>query len=287
MTDKEFVKHFIEVEKDCDKGVLHQVINCMDEKMAERIIDEYEKNEKEPTSEAYSFLTWRRYVRKPVEMENFHKNERVDELLERYATVIGKEMEPVRDALRTRFDYMSFAEQKKVVRAFLTRGYVNDMVYCCKVMNDAHWKKEYLDILEPFFVRMITHNTKKAYVVAKVIVRHSSQEFIRESIGRLDYEGVRGDLMMTLQVLLMACKEDPKKVLKQAKLEPDDYVYVMAKRGKKVSEEEARMALDVTMDGPLTADRVRVMSWAVAQMGYLEVLLDFAERLKRKREKVL
>lgn len=277
MKNEQFVRHFISVESLCDKDVMRQVMNFMDDESADAILAE---NGGE-WSENYSYLAWKRGARKSLD-KSFHKNETVDELLALYLNPKSKKVVYARDCLWRRFSFLSFEEQCKIIDTFMKRGYVHDLVNCCKRMvDDEYWRDEYREIVEQFYLRTLEVNTRNSYPVAKIVARHSSQEFIKACIEMLDDEEMC-DLEDVLQVLLIGCEEHPDMVLKNVKLTPDRYAYVMVKKGQRISEEEARMALESTLsDQHVSKEDIKIMCWVVAQMGYLDLLLDFGTEVER------
>lgn len=282
MKNEDFVRHFIAAEKECDEVVLRQVMNFMDDVSADAILEE----NSDPWSRNYSYLEWKRNNKKPLD-RSFHKNETIKRLLTWYLDPKSKKVDYARKTLCERFPYLSYEEQCKIIDTFMHRGYVHDTVYCCRyLVEDEYWKEEYREMVERFFLNTLTGNTRNSYAAAKVVAHHSSQEFIRECIEMLDDEDMdeNSDLYDVLQVLVIACEGHPYKILKHAKLTPDRYAYVMVKKGLRISEEEACEALEkVLSENYVSKSEVRIMSWVVAQMGYLDMLLDFGVRMKKSK----
>lgn len=285
MDTDQFVEKFNSLRKDCDEKVLHHVINSLDAKTIDALIDSCD----DVMDDTYSYLRWRRnHMTLPV--ADFHKNESVGQLLEWYNNPKSKKVVHARKQLSKRFENLSYDEQCTIIDSFMQRGNISDMVFCCKYLNnDAFWKEEYLPLLEQSLDHLITENVRSAYLVIRIAVVRSSQQYIEKLIRELDkhcltdsfYSMTQHDLLIPL---LIACDKLPDEVMKNNALTADEYVYVMARKGLKVPEAMASMALnEITADEIISKPKMDIVVRSIAKMGYYDLLFDYGVKLKESK----
>jgi len=271
------------LQDNCDEKVLHHIINSLDEKTIDALFDSCD----DWMSNIYSYLRWRKSHMNPPVVD-FYKNESVQQLLEWYNDAKSRKVVHARKQLCRRFEFLSYEEQCSIIEAFMNRGNVSDIVLSCKYLaNDAFWKEEYLPLVEKCLDHLIADNVRSAYPVIKVVVVRSSQQSIEGLIRKLDqynleesfYSMTQYDLLIPL---LIACNKMPDEVLRNNALTTDDYVYVMSKKGLKVPEAIASMALnEFSNDESISSGKVNVVVRAIAKMGYYDLLFEYGLKLKK------
>lgn len=285
MEDSSFVEKYLTIKDNCDERVLHNIINSLDEKTIDALLDSCD----DCLSDMYSYLRWRKsHMTLPV--TDFHKNESVQQLLEWYLNQKSKKVCYARKQLCKRFDFVSYDEQCEIIEAFMNRGTISDIVLSCKyLVNDAFWKDEYLPLVEKCLEHLIVENVRSAYPMIKVIVVRSSQRYIESLIHKLDkynleesfYSMTPYDLLMPL---LITCDKLPDEILNNNTLTAADYVYVMAKKGLKVPETMASMALnEISNDESVSSGKINIVVRSIAKMGYYDLLFDYGVKLNENK----
>jgi len=277
MENDSFFDQFIANESDCNEDVLRYIINAMDDETVQALSRRYE------ISSNMSLELYRRLHRQQYTPKPFHKNESVDQLLAWYNDQQSKKVDYARKQLEKRFNYFSFDEQNLIIETLLRRCNITDTAYCCTLMkNEAFWQDKYLPLIESYYAKVLNGNHNNAYCAARLMAMHSSKECIRSCIKDLDKPDIDEVLRLSLQIFLASQEEEPSKLLKNVVLRPEEYVYVMAKKGLKATREEAALALDAIQAPGLYYDhRRKAIIWSVAQMGYFDLLLEFGVKHKK------
>lgn len=171
----------------------------------------------------------------------------------------------------------------------MNRKNVSEIVFCCKhLSNDAFWKDEYLSVLQEKLDCLITENVRSAYPVVKLFATRSSQQDIERVLHILDRNELKKSIFRMTQYdlltpLLIACDKLPDEILKNNTLTVVDYVYVMARKGLKVSEETAAAALKEASTGEYDIQStVNVVVRSIAKMGYYDMLFEYGMKHKEK-----
>lgn len=309
MIDNILIDNFKANESICDLDVLKKIINVLDyDTVCElqklyyepEYYDYYLKNNEklseseetlyrtgyEITSSLEKQLKHLKYVPK-----QFHENETVDQLLTWFNDSKSRKVDYARKRLQSRFQYLSFVDQNRIIYAFLNKENISDTAHCCYELfkNDVFWQDCYLPYIERFFLRALAKKPRIAYMSVKSVIKHFSKEFILSCINSLDVPDLSEDVRFVLQLLLPAIDEHPNEVLKNVVLRPDEYVYIMSKKGLKVTETEAAQALNLLLDLEVDDNiydkkriKIKTITWSVARMGYFELLFDFGAKLKAK-----
>jgi len=283
--DETFVDKFYRMQDSCDAGVLHHIINSLDLETIEALMDSCE----DCLSDTYSYLRWRKCHMNPRVAE-FHHNESVEQLLEWYNNPKSKKVVYSRKQLCRRFEHLSYDEQCSIIDAFIKRDLISDALFCCKYLTiDDFWREEYLPLVETIFEYLIKENIRSAYTVSKVIVARSTQEYIGRIIRKLDRHEIQDSvydfsLRDVLVNLLVSYSKLPCEVLKNNTLTPDEYVYVMARKGLSVPEVLASMALDeITSEEYFPEAKRHAVVRSIAKMGYYDVLFGYGVKLKQNK----
>lgn len=144
-------------------------------------------------------------------------------LIKRYKDGARGKKGPARMQLQKRFDYQSFVDQLKIIRAFLS-GSKTDREWC--YLKLMHWWDDALIVdLEQAW---LDHKDAKC---VKVAVKHLSEAFIKEhqeEMGVLDYKSVCYRLAY-----------DSSFVIDTTRLTAYDYCYVIAHNHRRIDDTEA------------------------------------------------
>jgi len=269
--NKDLIHYFLKFHDKCDKFILHQIINHMDEETINYLLQHGNIR----GSETGDYLRWRRNHLKPI--DTFHVNEPVAQLMEWYSDKKSQKVVYARKQLIKRFEYLSYSEQCSIIDAFMQSGRVAEMLACCQYLTNNHyWKEEYLSAIEDYFNDCIAKRSHNALPVAKVIILHSSKQFISNALNELDNFNLDESPLRDVMILLLTvCDGDPHDNLKNNILRTHEYLYVMQKKELTVTWQEAAKAID---DLPPDADssnyEYRTIVRALAQMGYYDFLLS-------------
>lgn len=216
----------------------------------------------------------------------FHKNETVEQLLELYYDSDEKKVKQARMYLKDRFYCMSYDEQSKVIRTFLENGEDEEFDSVCEFMElEEHWDESYLPLIESRFIKYIERHTFQPYKVARMVIRHSSQEFILKAITLIDQQKECDNMREELLALLIACDKLPKEVLKNIVLEPVEYASVMCQKGQRLSEKEmAEVMNSVANASELIREDINIVIWLAVRWRYVKLVVDFAKNVRNRNE---
>jgi len=270
--NKDLIHYFLKFHEKCDKFILHQIINHMDEETIIYLL----QHGNFIASETGDYLRWRLKHIKPI--DDFHVNEPVEQLMEWYKNPKSKKVVYARKQLIKRFEYLSYTEQCGVIEAFMLSGHVAELLMCCQYLTNNHyWKDEYLPTIETFFNHCITKRSHNTLIAAKVVVLYSSKEFISNALSELDSCNLdESSLRDVMILLLISCEGNPRDVLKSNTLRTYEYLYVMQNKGLSVSWQEAANALnELPPDLDSSNYEYRTTVRALAQMGYYDFLFDY------------
>ena len=103
----------------------------------------------------------------------YNKNETIDTLIKRFLDKKSKRVIESRKELQSRFDRLSFADQKKIIKAFLASPAATDRDWAA-VEADKRWDKSYVTALADAYTK------KNSQKLAITIIRHMPIEFVKE-----------------------------------------------------------------------------------------------------------
>lgn len=183
-------------------------------------------------------------------------NNSIQQLLDDFSNSKSGKVHESRRELQRRFEYQSFEDQKKIIRAFMKKAVKTDVVWCSKyfVMEYADtvylegeavelvdylfWENEYLDVVKSYWLPDMEN-----YKLLKVLTRFESPEYLKEKIKAIENEmdGIIDSIAYS-SMLLKVC-EDKRYPLPKERLTPFKYAFISAKTDRTISEEEAVAAL--------------------------------------------
>ncbi len=247
------------------------------------------------TGRILDFIDKRLY---PSQMDKMPKmpNASINQLLDDFNNDKSGRITISRIELQKRFDYQSFDDQKRIVDAFMRRTTKHDVVWCAKyLLDDWFWRDTYFDPVEWYWERD-TEN----YRLFRVIEKRASKEYLNEKIQLFENqnEGVIESKAYTW--FLVRLGKEKSFVIKKERLSPFLYVYICAKTGRPVSNDEADSALFQVvsdelsegffcsrfrrkLDGSIVFDfggRIGRALWVVAKTGNTTALIHFNEWIK-------
>ena len=153
----------------------------------------------------------------------YSKNETIDTLLQRFTNRKSKRVVESRKELQTRFPYLSFSEQKKIIKTFLASPTTADIEWAA-LEADKRWDKSYSKELAQAYAR------KGSQKVAITALRHLPIDFIKENEASLAMHS-RSELCIRLSSELDILK-------KKYDLSFFEYLYVLARSGVKADMSE-------------------------------------------------
>jgi len=151
----------------------------------------------------------------------------IDTLIKHYKEGKRGKKGPARRQLQTRFDYLSFTDQMKIIRLFL-KGVKADREWSYRKLWNW-WDDALIPDLEQAW---LDHGDMKCVQTAALRL---SDDFIKEhqeAMGKLDYKSVCNRLA-----------HDKSFVIDRNRLRPLDYCYVIAHTRRHISDEEADQLL--------------------------------------------
>ena len=183
-------------------------------------------------------------------------NKPIQQLLDDFSNSKSGKVHESRRELQRRFEYQSFEDQKKIIRAFMKKAVKTDVVWCSKyfVMEYADtvylegeavelvdylfWENEYLDVVKSYWLPDMEN-----YKLLKVLTRFESPEYLKEKIKAIENEmdGIIDSIAYS-SLLLKVC-EDKRYPLPKERLTPFKYAFISAKTNRQISEEDASAAM--------------------------------------------
>jgi hypothetical protein len=171
-------------------------------------------------------LTWRinQSIKDyPNNVKQQEKQPAISTLIRHFSKGVKGKKVPARTGLRNRFDYQSFADQVKIIRAFL-KGTRSDREWCYRKM--LQW---WDDVLIPDLEQAwLTYQDEKC---VKTAARRLPEDFIIQqqiAMGKLDYKSVCRRLA-----------HDEYFNIDKSRLTPTDFCYVIAHNHRHISDGEA------------------------------------------------
>ena len=235
----------------------------------------------------------------PIQKEDVPKtpNASISQLLADFGNDKSGRIALSRVKLKKRFDYQSFEDQKRIIVAFMRRATKHDVVWCAKhLLNDWFWLDYYIDVIKWYWERDMNN-----YRLLRVIEKRASEEYLNEKVQLFENqnEGVIESKAYTWFVVRLG--KDKNFVIKKERLSPFQYVYICAKTGRHVSNDEADSALLQVvsdelsegffcnrfrrkLDGSIVFDfggRIGHALWVVAKTGNTTALIHFNEWIKK------
>lgn len=242
-----------------------------------------------------------------------HVNAPLQQLLDDFNNHRSGKVHEARRELKKRFEAQSFADQERIIAAFMNKASKTDVVWCTKyfvenyaetvvyqgqqfdVVGYMFWKDEYLDVIK----RHWEHDMDN-YKLLKAIVLFDSAEYLKERIRLIEAEtpGII-DRPSYSSLLLKVC-EDKSYPLPKERLTPSQYAYITAKTGRNITPEDASAALvwAVNNESRWSFNYVRNLQghlifrdykystlglslWSLSKLGYSDIIIAFNEWIKQ------
>lgn len=237
----------------------------------------------------------------------------LQQLLDDFNNSRSGKVHEARRELKKRFEAQSFADQERIIAAFMNKASKTDVVWCTKyfvenyaetvvyqgqqfdVVGYMFWKDEYLDVIK----RHWEHDMDN-YKLLKAIVLFDSAEYLKERIRLIEAEtpGII-DRPSYSSLLLKVC-EDKSYPLPKERLTPSQYAYITAKTGRNITPEDASAALvwAVNNESRWSFNYVRNLQghlifrdykystlglslWSLSKLGYSDIIIAFNEWIKQ------
>ena len=245
-------------------------------------LSEDELEEAEKLTVAYEILDlW--YIvssyRNRKSYNTYSKNESIDTLLQRFTNRKSKRVVESRKELQMRFPYLSFSEQKKIIKAFLISPTAADRDWAA-IEADKRWDKSYVTALADAYTK------KHSQKLAITVIRHMPIEFVKEHERSLVmFSRVEFCIRLSSNLESLGSKYD---------ISFFEYLYIAARSGIKTdkSEEDIDTAFfrqvfefcikSITGVNPAYCQIdnipwIRRAVWALGELGYDATILKFLQ----------
>lgn len=239
-------------------------------------------------------------------------NNPIQQLLDDFSNSKSGKVHESRRELQRRFEYQSFEDQKKIIRAFMKKAVKTDVVWCSKyfVMEYADtvylegeavelvdylfWENEYLDVVKSYWLPDMEN-----YKLLKVLTRFESLEYLKEKIKTIENEmdGIIDSIAYS-SLLLKVC-EDKRYPLPKERLTPFKYAFISAKTNRKISKEDATASLAWAVKNESNwschfqrnlqsqlvfrdykYSTLGLTLWSLSKLGHTSVIINFNEWIK-------
>lgn len=213
----------------------------------------------------------------PIAYNVFEKNDSIDVLIKRFSDRTSRRVVESRKKLISRFPYLSYAEQKKVVKAFLSSNSAADIEWAA-VEADRRWDKSY----EPYVIQAF--GLKELKKLAFLIMRHMPIDYVKSNEASLVVHS-------RVEFCIRMAKESDNLARKYG-LNIFEYVYLKARTGTMpqmsgIDLEEyffghildfAQNTLRGQYEDQIYLSRMpwlRRALWSLGKLGYADILLKF------------
>ena len=239
-------------------------------------------------------------------------NSPIQQLLDDFSNSKSGKVHESRRELQRRFEYQSFEDQKKIIRAFMKKAVKTDVVWCSKyfVMEYADtvylegeavelvdylfWENDYLDVVKSYWLPDMEN-----YKLLKVLTRFESPEYLKEKIKTIENErdGIIDSIAYS-SLLLKVC-EDKRYPLPKERLTPFKYAFISAKTNRKISKEDATATLAWAVKNEpnwsyhfqrnlqsqlffhdYKYSTLSLTLWSLSKLGHTSVIITFNEWIK-------
>lgn len=215
----------------------------------------------------------------PKPYNSYEKNEKIETLIKRFLDKKSKRVTESRKALQYRFDKQSFADQKKIIKAFLTSSAIADRDWAA-VEADKRWDKSYTAPLANAYAK------KQSRKLAITVIRHMPIEFVKDNeVSLVMYSRVEYCIRLSSDLERLKVKYD---------LSFFEYLYIAARSGVKVNKPHEDIEAEFfrcifefavkSLVGANTAychvDNIpwlRRALWALGELRYNAVVLKFLQ----------
>ena len=207
------------------------------------------------------------------------RNEKIDTVVGRFVNKRSKRVAESRKELLRRFDYASFSEQKKIVKAFLCSNSASDVEWAA-LQADKMWDKSYADSVSKAFEHKPTES------LALTVIRHMPLDYVRTLESKL--------VMFSRAEYCIRLADQADDLINKYALNIFEILYVKARTGGKMSLTEqqveyqffrfiftfcqkALLGVYPNKGSIMSIPWIRRMLWALGELGYRNVLLQFLQ----------
>lgn len=205
------------------------------------------------------------------------KNEKLDTVVGRFLNKRSKRVSESRKELLRRFDYASFSEQKKIIKAFLGSKNTSDVEWAA-VQADRLWDNSYIDFIKEAFER------KPIESLALTIIRHMPMDYVRTLESQL--------VMFARSEYCIRMSDESDDLIEKYDLNIFEILYVKARIGGKVKLTELQveyrffkfiysycqnvlLGIYRSEDSIYSIPWIRRALWALGELGYRDILMQF------------
>ena len=210
------------------------------------------------------------------------KNETIDTVLGRFLNKRSKRVSESRKELLRRFDYASFSEQKKIIKAFLSSNNTSDVEWAA-VKADRLWDNSYADFIKVAFER------KPIESLALTILHHMPLDYVRALESQL--------VMFSRSEYCIRLAEESDDLIRKYDLNIFEILYVKARIGGKARLTEfqvgcrffkfiysycqnVQIGIYKSEDSICSIPWIRRALWALGELGYRDILMSFLQMNK-------
>lgn len=207
------------------------------------------------------------------------RNEKIDTVVGRYVNKKSKRVVESRKELLRRFDYASFSEQKKIVKAFLCSNCAAD-VHWASVQTDKMWDNSYAGYVKKAFEYKPTES------LALTVIHHMPLDYVRALESQL--------VMFSRSEYCIRLADQADDLINKYDLNIFEILYVKARTGGKVNLTEqqveyrffrfiftfcqkALLGVYHCDDSIMAIPWIRRVLWALGELGYRNILLQFLQ----------
>jgi hypothetical protein len=209
----------------------------------------------------------------------YNKNETIDTLIKRFLDKKSKRVIESRKELQARFNSLNFAEQKKIVKAFLASPTATDRDWAA-VEADKRWDKSYVTALADAYIK------KQCQKLAITIIRHMPIEFVKEYESSL--------VMFSRVEFCIRLSSNLESLRSKYDISFFEYLYIAARSGIKIDKTEDdidtaffRQVFEFCIKSMTGVNPtycqidnipwIRRAVWALGELGYDATILKFLQ----------
>ena len=207
------------------------------------------------------------------------RNEKIDTVVERFVNKKSKRVSESRKELLRRFDYASFSEQKKIVKAFLCSNCASDVDWAA-IRADKLWDKSYADYVGRAFEHKPTES------LALTVIHHMPLDYVRAMESQL--------VMFSRAEYCIRLADEADDLINKYGLNIFEILYVKARTGGKVNLTEQQvgyrffrfiytfcqkvlLGVYQSKESIMAIPWINRVLWALGELGYRDILLQFLQ----------
>lgn len=215
------------------------------------------------------------------------KNANIDTVIDRFLNKRSKRVVESRKELLSRFDQQSFSDQKKIVKAFMSSNCPSDVEWAAK-QADKLWNKSYADYLKDAFQRKpteklaltIIHHMPLDYVVAmeSQLVMFSRAEFCIRRADQADALIQKYSLNI-FESLYVKARTKSTMNLTDLQVEYRFFKFIF------LFCQKVQLGIFGGYDTVGSIPWIRRVLWALGELGYRDILMQFLKMNRFARDK--